>query len=90
MYYNKPDQDREREEEEARKAQILRKALTIEARQRLKNVSLVRPELAKNVENIIVNLYLSGKITEPIDDASLKQILMRLSRKREFKIRGFR
>lgn len=90
MYYDRPDKDREREEEEARKAQILRKALTIEARQRLKNVSLVRPELAKGVENIIINLYLSGKITEPIDDAALKQILMQLNRKREFKIRGFR
>jgi|Deesub1362B_J571_1020462.scaffolds.fasta_scaffold00004_229 programmed cell death protein 5 len=88
MYYGKPENEKEKEEEAARKAEILRRALTIEARQRLRNVSLVRPELAKNVENIIINLYLSGKITEPIDDSSLKQILLQLTKKRDFRIRG--
>ena len=67
-----------REEELAREAQkqaILRRILTPEARERLANVRLVRPELAKAVEEYLVNLALAGQIKGRIDDEALKQIL---------------
>ena len=86
-----------REEELAREAQkqaILRRILTPEARERLANVRLVRPELAKAVEEYLINLALAGQIRERIDDEVLKQILAAIdSRSRRdvrIRIRGKR
>ncbi|MCD6428022.1 MAG: DNA-binding protein [Desulfurococcales archaeon] len=81
-----------REEELAREAQkqaILRRTLTPEARERLANVRLVRPELAKAVEEYLINLALAGQIRERIDDEVLKQILAAIDSRsrRDVKIR---
>ncbi|UXD21853.1 hypothetical protein IPA_08785 [Ignicoccus pacificus DSM 13166] len=65
--------------EEAIKAEILRNILTAEARQRLANVKLVRPELAEQVENYLIVLAQSGRIPKPITDEEIKEILARLS-----------
>ena len=69
---------KKREEELAREAQkqaILRRILTPEARERLANVKLVRPELAKAVEEYLISLALAGQIKERVSDETLKQIL---------------
>ena len=65
--------------QEAIKAEILRKVLTAEARQRLANVKLVRPELAEQVENYIIALAQSGRIPRPLTDEEIKEILSQLS-----------
>ena len=85
------EQERMKEEEmvrEAQKQEILRKITTPEARARLNNVKLVRPELAKAVEDYIISLALSGRLTSIIDDDTLKQILYAIDSRtrREFKI----
>ncbi len=74
--------------EEALKEELLRKILTAEARQRLANVKLVRPELAEQVENYLIALYQSGRIPRPLTDEEIKEILARLtgSQRRETRI----
>ena len=71
--------ERRRREEEARRQEILRMILTPEARERLSNIRLVRPEIAKIVEDRLIALALQGRITEPITDEELKNILAEIS-----------
>ncbi len=73
--------------DEAQRAEILRRVLTIEARQRLRNVSLVKPELVRRIEDWIVSMVLSGKLNRRLDEEDIKRILLQVSSKREFRIR---
>ncbi|WP_099211329.1 DNA-binding protein [Thermococcus henrietii] len=68
---------------------IMRKILTPDARERLGRVKLVKPELARQVELVLVQLYQAGQIREPIDDAKLKKILAQIDARtrREFRIK---
>ena len=67
---------------------ILRMALTSEARQRLANVRMVKPELAASIEDYVVQLASSGKLKRAVDDEQIKQMLQALQgQKREIKIR---
>jgi len=61
--------------EEAKKQEILRMILTPEARERLANLRLVRPDLAKIVEDHLVALALQGRIARQITEEELKTIL---------------
>ena len=67
--------ERQQEAERAMRLQILRQILDPVARERLANVRLVKPELAENVENQLVQLYSMGRIKKVINDDELKQIL---------------
>jgi programmed cell death protein 5 len=86
--YGEKDQEKERRIEELKRS-ILRTYLTPEARRRLTNVSLVKPDIANSVENMIVSLVTSGKLKRMIDDEELKRVLIQVQRseKKEFKIR---
>ena len=59
----------------AQKEIMLRQVLSGDARLRLNNVRMVKPELADLVENYILNLSVQGKISGQISDEQLKQIL---------------
>ncbi|MCI4436420.1 MAG: DNA-binding protein [Ignisphaera sp.] len=75
-------------EEEARRQEILRTILTPEARERLANIKLVRPEIAKAVEDRLIALALQGRITRPLTDEELRDILAEIYEKtrKEFRI----
>lgn len=79
--------EQERGMDEEKKALILRKYLTLGARQRLKTVSLVKPELVKNIENMIVNMAISGRLNKQLTEEDIKELLYRLSRRPDYKIR---
>ena len=80
--------DREAAEKRAMKEGVLRMALTSEARQRLANVKMVKPELASSIEEYVVQLASSGRLKSPLDDEQLKQMLVALQgKKRDIKIR---
>lgn len=67
---------------------VLRMALTSEARQRLANVKMVKPDLANSIEDYVVQLVSGGKLKNVIDDDQLKELLVSLQgKKREIKIR---
>ncbi|HDM60338.1 MAG TPA: DNA-binding protein [Archaeoglobus veneficus] len=72
---------------EMQKKAILRTILEPEARERLSRVKLAHPELAEAVENQLIALAQSGKLTNKISDAVLKEILRRaMPKKRETRI----
>ena len=71
----------------AQKEIMLKQVLSGDARLRLNNVRMVKPELADLVENHILNLSVQGKISGQISDEQLKQILSSAQQpKRDFKI----
>ena len=73
---------------EAQKQELLRQILSPEARQRLTNLKMVKPEFTEQLELQLIQLAQMGKVPVPMSDAQLKQILIQLqSRKREPKIR---
>jgi len=72
---------KKRMEEQARRAQIeavMRKLLTPEARERLNNIRLVKPELAEALEQQLIALAQAGRIPVPVTDEFLKKILSEL------------
>ncbi len=72
---------------EMRRQQILRAALTPEARERLTNLKMARPEYATMLENQIIQLAQANQIRQPITDEQLKLMLRHLTeRRRESKI----
>lgn len=83
------EQRRKAAEIEAQKQEILRKILTPEARNRLNNVKLVRPELAALIENQLIMLAQSGKIEEQITDEQLRELLAEITTRtrREYNIK---
>jgi len=85
-------QEKLAEEEERLKREMERQAamriiLTPEARQRLANLRLIRPELVAQLEEQLIQLANTGRVKMPITDAVLKEILSKIMTKREFKIR---
>lgn len=73
------EQRKSQELERARKQQILRQILTPEARERLGNVKLVKPELAENVENQLIQLAGMGRVNRMITDSDVRDILERIT-----------
>ena len=72
----------------AQKDALLRQMLSPEARQRLTNLKMIKPEFTDQIELQLIQLAQAGKLPIPLPDAQLKQILIQLqSRKRETKIR---
>lgn len=73
---------------ELQKQAILKNILTPEARQRLANLKLVKPEFTAQLEIQLIQLAQTGRLPIPLTDEQLKQILIQLqSQRREIKIR---
>ena len=69
------------------KQRALAMLLDPEARQRLTNVKMVKPELAAAVENYLINAATSGRLNRALTDDELKQILLTIQQpKRDFRI----
>jgi len=67
---------------------MLRMLLTSEARERLTNIRMVKPDVSKIIEDNIIRLASAGKLSPPITDEYIKQLLLSIQKpKREFKIR---
>ncbi len=73
---------------EIEKKAILQQILTPEARSRLTNLKIVKPEFAEQLELQLIQLAQTGRLRLPLTDLQLREILRRLQeRKREIKIR---
>lgn len=80
--------NKEASEKKVMREGVLRMALTSEARQRLANVKMVKPELANSIEEYVIQLASSGQLKRALDDEQVKQMLLSLQeKKREIKIR---
>jgi programmed cell death protein 5 len=76
------------EQQDQQRQAILRQILSPEARERMARLKIARAEFAEAVENQLIMLAQSGKLQAQIDDASLLQILERLTpEKREITIK---
>ena len=89
-YPNQDDENNTSQEKDsqlkAQKEIMLKQVLSSDARLRLNNVRMVKPELADLVENYILNLSVQGKISGQISDDQLKHILSSAQQpKRDFK-----
>ncbi|MEM4865273.1 MAG: DNA-binding protein, partial [Acidilobaceae archaeon] len=82
------EEERRKLEVEEKKKAILRSILTSEARARLENLKLVRPELVELAENYIIQLVSSGRIAPPVGEEFVKSLLAELDSRtrREYKI----
>ena len=74
-------------EQKTQKEMMLKQILSPDARSRLNNIRMVKPDLANLVETYLVNLAAQGKMSGQISDEQLKQILLSIQQpKRDFKI----
>src|SRR5215467_5767609 len=73
---------------ERQKQAIIRQILTPEARQRLANIKMVKPEFAEELEMQLIQLAQSGRLRGQVTDEQLKRTLEQLQgQRREIKIR---
>jgi programmed cell death protein 5 len=79
--------DKQNQNISAQKDQILKQILSPEARMRLNNIKMVKPELSDLVEQYLIGMATQGKMDSQISDDQLKQILLSIQQpKRDFKI----
>ncbi len=84
------DQRRAQQQQQVdrQKQAIIRRILTPEARQRLTNIRMVKPEFAEELEMQLIQLAQSGRLQGQVTDEQLKRTLEQLQgQRREIKIR---
>ena len=72
-------QQSEMQRRESERAEILRRILTPEARERLGRIRLAKPEVASSVEQQLIALAASGRLQRQVDDATLRSLLERIA-----------
>jgi len=82
------EEERRRKELESQREALLRSILTSEARARLTNIKLVRPEIARAVEDYLIQLVNAGRLTPPIGEDVVKRLLVEIDERtrKEYKI----
>jgi len=82
------DQLQRQKQAEAQIHHILMQILDPEARERLANIKLTKPDFARSIEQQLVALAQSGRLKQKITDAQLKELLRQLiPEKKDFNIR---
>lgn len=81
------EQEQMRRELDAQKKQAMMQLLTPEARARLANIRLTKPEFVDQIEIQLIQLAQAGRVQSKITDDQLKELLRKLiGQKREIKI----
>ena len=76
------------QKEDVMREQMLKVLLTTEARERLANIRMVKPDIARLIENQIIQLASSGKIQKSIPDEEIKEFLASFQKpQKDFKIK---
>lgn len=80
-------QEQMRREMEAQKRQAMMQILTPEARSRLANLRLTKPEFVDQIEMQLIQLAQMGRVQSKITDEQLKELLRKLAgQKRDINI----
>ena len=81
------NQESQQNEYEEQKKQILRSILTPDAKDRLTNIKISRPQIAEQIEQQLILLAQSGRLRQKITDDQLRQLLAKIiPKKREINI----
>jgi len=81
------NQESQQNEYEEQKKQILRSILTPDAKDRLTNIKISRPQIAEQIEQQLIVLAQSGRLRQKITDDQLRQLLAKIiPKKREINI----
>jgi len=81
-------QEEIRQEYELKKKMILKKILTPDARSRLTNLRMVKPQFAEQIELQLIQLAQTGRLRGQITDNQLKELLKKIQgTKKDFKIK---
>ncbi|PMP60996.1 MAG: DNA-binding protein [Caldisphaera sp.] len=77
------------EEQEAQKLSVLRSIMEPPALDRLNNLRLVKPDLAKIAEDTIIRLVQMGRLNTPVTEEVVKSILIELDNRsrKEYEIK---
>jgi programmed cell death protein 5 len=75
-------QEAERQRRDSERAEVLRRILTPDARERLGRIRLAKPDVANAVEQQLLALAASGRIQRAIDDPTLRALLERIAPER--------
>ncbi|MFQ6053294.1 MAG: DNA-binding protein [Candidatus Bathyarchaeia archaeon] len=78
---------RAQQEAEIQRMALLRRILTPEARQRMTNIRMVRPDFAAQLEVQLIQVAQSRRVKLPIDDAMLKRLLAQIQTQQHRDIR---
>jgi programmed cell death protein 5 len=83
------DEDLRRQKQvDAQIHHVLLQILEPEARERLSNIKLTKPEFARAIEQQLVALAQSGRLKQKITDAQLKELLQQIvPQKKDWNIR---
>ena len=85
---NNAEEAKKREAETMMRQKVLMVLLDQDARQRLTNIRMVKPDLALAVENYLISSASTGKLNRALTDEELKQLLVNLQQpKKQFKIK---
>jgi programmed cell death protein 5 len=80
-------QEEQQRQIEQQRQMVLKGILTNDARERLARIKLARPSEATALENQLISLAQTRRLSEKINDTQLKQLLQQLTQtKREGKI----
>ena len=71
-------QEQQVSEAQSKKEALLRQILTPEARQRLTNVKMVKPQFADQIEAQFIQLAASGRLKGRVDEDQLKTLLQQI------------
>ena len=87
QYVQQQTEEQKQLEAEAQLSALLRKILTDEARTRLNNVKLVNRELYLKTSQTIMYLVQAKRLQGKMNEAELKELLLKLSAKKEINIK---
>lgn len=80
--------EKQKEELEQKKKQIIRSVLTSSARERLGRIKLARPKVAESIEKQLIILAQRGRLENKINDKQLRNLLSKMTRnKRDINIK---
>ena len=83
----KQQREEQQRQIEHQRQMVLKGILTDEARERLGRIKLAKPEYANSLENQLIQLAASRRLSGKINDKQLKQLLQQMTKsKRESKI----